>query len=324
MATTYYVDPAHGGTDSGTLTNPWTSLQSAADTAVAGDTVYCTGTQTLAAAIDFDTNSGDTTAGFIKFIGCDASWTPKAAQFTLDGNSAATSCIALTCNYVWFESFTATGATSNGIYRADASSCLVFVDCISESNGAGGFSLYAIQQLLLIRCIARNNGGHGFADVYSNVTCFGCYFYNNTGMGVQQGPGRYSLCLLGCVVACNGSTQVDIGLTGILLNCVIDGEDDTTSGSGVLLSGSLTAVLGCRITHNDAAGKYGIESAAAASCCVENWNAFYDNTTHIDTGIESLGDSDTSMADDGYAARATQDYNVATGKDLRSVAVEVT
>ena len=67
---TYYCDPDAGGANDGTLwTDAWTTVQSGFDTATAGDIVYCRGTETLAAAIDVDTNAGTATS-FIYFIGC--------------------------------------------------------------------------------------------------------------------------------------------------------------------------------------------------------------------------------------------------------------
>ena len=43
--TTRYVDPTASGSNNGTSwTHAWTTMQSAYDTAVAGDQVYCRGT----------------------------------------------------------------------------------------------------------------------------------------------------------------------------------------------------------------------------------------------------------------------------------------
>ena len=56
---TYYTTHNAGGGGVGSFVAPWT-LQEAADSAVAGDTVYIcnTGTYSSAARTDFDTNSG--------------------------------------------------------------------------------------------------------------------------------------------------------------------------------------------------------------------------------------------------------------------------
>ena len=87
---TKYVDPAAGGSNNGSdWTNAWTDIQSAFDTCVAGDIVYCRGTQTLSVTIDVDTNSGDDTSGFIKFIGCNASGVVDGTYFTINGNAGA-------------------------------------------------------------------------------------------------------------------------------------------------------------------------------------------------------------------------------------------
>lgn len=87
--TTYYVDPLAAGSNDGTSwTNAWTSIQSAFDTAVVGDIVYCRGTQTVAARIDVDTNSGTNAGGFIKFVGCNASGTVDGTRFTIQGDGA--------------------------------------------------------------------------------------------------------------------------------------------------------------------------------------------------------------------------------------------
>ena len=86
-----YVDPAAVGANNGTSwADAWTDFQDAVDNWAAGDTIYCRGTQILAAQIDVDGADGIATNP-IKIIGMNASGVDDGTYFTLDGN-AAVSC----------------------------------------------------------------------------------------------------------------------------------------------------------------------------------------------------------------------------------------
>ena len=322
--TTYYMDTAGSNTSPyDTWAKAAASLQTVADTATAGDIVYCRGTQTLAAPIDFDTNAGTTALGYIKFIGCDASGVANADQFTLDGNGSASHCTAWTsvAAYVWIENFTFTGATGSGLYRNGSQpQGVALIDCIIESNAGIGIGDY-FYDALYYRCIIRNNSGDGVHASYLNNLYVFCWIYNNGGLGVDSHTNYWGQAFIGCVFASNASHQLELPMNCIAFNCVVDGEGDGTSGHGIDMIDGFARVFGCRITHNDGSGMYGLH--ASSKLATEDWNAYFDNDSDIDADVEQIGNSDTTLADDGYVNRATQDYNVATGKDIRSEAVNL-
>lgn len=155
---TYYVDPSatgnnDGGGDGGDPSDPtqaanwtdaWTTLQSATDTAVGGDIVYCRGTETLTAPIDLDASAGTTAGGWIKYIGCNSSTgAVDGSRYTLDGNSTAVNCLLFYASpygvYLWFENMVFTGATGSGVaFPANVGSPTMYVNCVAHTNGSFG------------------------------------------------------------------------------------------------------------------------------------------------------------------------------------------
>ena len=127
------------------------------------------------------------------------------------------------------------------------------------------------------------------------------------------------------VLSGNGGDQAPSvsGVVATVLFSVFDGEDDGTSGTGLVLNGTggTSLLIGCRFTHNDAAGTYGV-SVSNHICYMEHC-AFYDNDTDY-TGTIVVGDgNDTTLTADGYVNRSSNDFNIGTGEDLRSEAWEL-
>ena len=128
--TTRYVDPAASGDNDGTSwTNAYETLQQAADNAVAGDVVYCRGTETLAARVDFDTQTGTNAGGFIKFVGCNAEGNVDGTRFVLDGDGGNYAGIYIVpgISTLWFENIRVTncdGGSSGFGFQATACSAL--------------------------------------------------------------------------------------------------------------------------------------------------------------------------------------------------------
>ena len=59
--TTYYVESGHGGTNSGTSDNPWTTVDTAMNNVVAGDKVYVKASATYNEDVTVDTAGGFST-----------------------------------------------------------------------------------------------------------------------------------------------------------------------------------------------------------------------------------------------------------------------
>ncbi|NIV11968.1 MAG: hypothetical protein GWN62_12055, partial [Aliifodinibius sp.] len=136
-----------------------------------GDIVYCRGTETLAAPIDFDTNSGNLNPGYIKFIGCNGSGTVDGTFFVLDGNSAAANCIrgvTTAQTYLWFENMEFKNATGNGVESIAGCDYWGFVNCIAHNNGAHGFDCDYLDYCIFFGCRAYSNTNTGFyASAYT-------------------------------------------------------------------------------------------------------------------------------------------------------------
>lgn len=323
---THYVDPAASGSNNGTSwTDAWTSLQSAADTAVAGDTVYCRGTQTLTATISFDTNAGTTTNGFIKFIGCNAAGNVDGTRYVLDASSVSNG-ISRDVDYVWFENIEVHSAGADG-WELVSCNYGVFINCIARDNTQNGFDLYYHGSDVYVRCNAHSNGGDGFFNAYASVLLLMCIARDNSGDGFQM-PGSRVGNVWGCISHNNGGYGyfVDGTATQALINCIADENDN----HGVYQRDCLLfGLIGCRITDNGKGGTgYGIQVDNAAVC---GWNFFASNAdgpTNA-TGILDMipygatADTNETSGTEGYTDGAADDFNLTESATLRSQAIEL-
>lgn len=325
--TTYYVDPAAGGSNNGTSwTDAWTSLQSAADTAVAGDTVYCRGTQNLSTAIDFDTNAGTTNGGFIKFIGCNASGNVDGTYFVLNGQDNNIDGIYLNAkSYIWLENIKVHSCNGTAGINTAASTIngLVFNNVWCHDNGGNGLEGNGekLTKCTFFRCRFTSNTGIGW-NRGSNCNLVGCQFNNNGSHGFY--------CLTSCVVVgCIFHGNTGTGMRQYYcspINCIFDDNDG--DGCEAAMWGWGYIFLGCRFTNNNAVGKVGLklgERAALVACYFGN------NTTDITSGksdslpvdggsLVTTGGSDTNH---GYTDQANDDFNLRSDATYRAQAIEL-
>lgn len=320
---THYVDPAAAGANNGTSwTDAWTNVQSAFDTAVAADIVYCRGTQTLGAKIDVDTNSGSIVAGFIKFIGCNAAGNVDGTRFSLDATDTYASCldsVTTAQTYIWIQNFELKQATGDGYSFLSGADNWAWVNCISHDNGGHGWSLVSSDRHLFIKCQAYNNIDTGFNGMAHDCFLVFCAAWTNGGSGyISTEPDTF----YGCIAHDNGPDVGDEGFqldTGcVMVNCIADGEK-----VGIYLSADMAFMLCNRITNNVT----GIDFSSEVGLC--GWNLFHNNTTADLANPAAFGvtyaiaipdnaDTDTNEidpdADDGYNARATDDFNLKTSR----------
>lgn len=235
-AATYYVRKTGNDGNTGTATNQaWLTIQKAATTVSAGDTIYVgagTYNQEIASTRD------GTALNPIKFIA------DTTGTFTGDaGNVIITSSTnqALDIDYdqyLHFIGFKISGGTYQTVRVKDTTG-VVLQDCEIYSSGGEGIYLDA-GTATFTRCIIRNNTTYG-VEVYDNgtATFTDCDIYSNSADGVRvQSTGTKTIHLVrtqirmnnGCGIYTNGET---INLT----NCLIR---DNTSDAIRQLSGTVT------------------------------------------------------------------------------------
>ena len=334
MPSTYYVDPAAtGAADGSSWTDAWTSLQTAADTATAGDIIYCRGTQTLAAAIDIDTNNGTASAP-IKVIGCNASGAVDGTRFTLNGNSAATNCIQISAalgKYWWFVNINCTSATGAGIALAsNGGDGRIWVNCVSQNNGSYGWDLYTTTTngtVVLIGCQSLNNSNAGFYTPYYGIIYFGCTSIGNSGDGFAGASVANWGMVIHSVSHNNTGDGVNIPGKGLVFGSVID----ENGGDGIEFSSAapyIMLALGNRITGNGTGGTgYGIRETSTG-LAFYGWNFFLNNDGVTSGDCHSIpydADADTNETSgtEGYTDGDNDDFNLTSSATLRSVAIEI-
>lgn len=333
---TYYMDTAGSNTSPyDTWAKAATDLQTLLDLAVAGDICYCRGTQTLAAPLDVDTQTGDVVSGFIKFIGCAADGSVDGTRFVLDGNSAAANCLlATTMSYIWFENFELKLATGDGFDATGAADKWVWINCISHNNGTAGWDMYGADEHIFIRSIAYSNTNDGWKDVYYYSKFFFCSAYGNADCGFDGSTGTISCVWIGCVATDNGDNDKgwnELDEHCVVFNCVIDGTNQTGE-IGIHLNDLTCIVLGCRITNLAS----GIDADSMLG--LYGWNYFHNNTadlanatllaniphdeelTNHYNAVDGSNKADVD-ADDGFNDAANKDFNLKETRTLRKTAI---
>lgn len=338
-----------------TLRNPdsWgealPGLQGAADRAVAGDTVYCKGTQTLTAAIDFDVNGGTYNGGYIKFVGVKAATTnvpPEATDygetdyFTVDGNGGAFHGLYITDkDMLWFENIKITNCGNSTSYHGLTSSTasvshLVLNHCWFHDNaGAGVSGVYIRAQAN--QCKATDNGGDG---IYLNgtITCMmNCIATGNAGYGLKA---FNAVTIINCISHNNTSGGIYLTAGGICVNCVVDGN---ASQSGISFAGNQAdtiggnCVIGCRVTnHNSDIGMEvtGNSRVLLLHNYLQNNStpitaSRYDSlpilgvTSHVTTSGSDSNESGGGLG--GYVNASTDDFNLRATATHRSEALVI-
>lgn len=340
--TTYYVDPAAAGANNGTSWgDAWTSLQSAADAAVAGDIVYCRGTQTLGAAIDFDINGGTNAGGMIRFIGCNAAGNVDGTRFLINGNNGAYHLLHFTnaAYSLWFENIEAYD-TGVGSYNGwnfstwDAASGCVFINCCAHDCGGVGFGNGSIQFALFYRCVAYSNTANGFTTVTQTSYMLCCCSRDNTADGFGGGN------VIGCIAHGNSDDGSALNF-GCLLNSVSDGNTDNGIEITAFTSNLYRPfVIGCRITNHAGSGDFGLycnsEQVVMGHCYFEqggdgvNIDPATDDLLYrisLEGGTTDSNEFDGSDTDKGYVDSANHDFSTdytdATDPTLRRTAITI-
>jgi hypothetical protein len=335
--TTRYVDPAASGANNGSSwINAWTNIQSAFDTAVAGDVVFCRGTQTISARVDIDTNQGNTTSGFIYFIGCNASGTNDGTRFTIDGNNAAIDGLYMNSDlsYVWLENIGVTRCGGYGFYNnSGAGTKWVMNNCAFNYNGSG-LRTMGLSRSTYFRCVARNNTNYGFALMGTVNLMLACCIHHNGSHGVNCNGSAPGI-LLHNLIYKNGGDGIyeHAGASGVAL--IYGNTIDSNGGNGILISSAASHVpiIANRITNHITAGKYAINCNGVMVPHGLNYfeNNNGDNVYNAALAKELLINGMSTNVEDqgnvnqGYTAltAGSEDYNLRSDASLRRTAVAI-
>lgn len=269
-----------------------------------------------------DTNSGSSGSP-ITLIGVNASWMEDGTLAILNGGSAATNGISsiAKAQYV-VRNLRATATTGAGFSSASVVSMLwLFRKCKADSCGGGGFAGYWYDTTFE-ECVASANTGFGIVAYRGGSIQF-CVATGNSDQAI--------LCwatttpVIGCVSYGNTAYNYYFQAGGPFINCVSYG------GTGVAqfnpTNGAI--IVGCRIVGSSG---YGLTGTSGFTYPVvrETRNVFYGNATsdlrYITSAVTSYGDGANHIsdpADDGMVDSDHGDFNVATGKELRSEAIDL-
>lgn len=295
---------------------------------------------TVAAAtgLDLDTQAGDNTNGNITFEGVDGSWAVgdgSSYLVTVDADCGVgdnpDNCILLSNNphRYKFRNFKFTNANADGVTTDDQYVYFhTYEWCIWSNNGADGLdSNNDFLDCRFVHCIFRDNTSSGLYYLNSRCHILFSLFEGNTANGALN-TGNFTV-FVGCLAYENGNDQyAQLRICQLMANCV---GADATGGSGVTtLSGmENVTIVGCRFTGNPDHGIEQVEGSGEASN-YEDYNVMYDNTNgdlqNIAGGMHSYGDDTNHIAEttsQNYIDSDTDDYNVNSGADIRSVAIDL-
>lgn len=339
FAATYYADfdLGTGDNDGTTAANAWQTMQRAVDGTggtqpTAGDIVYCTGTDTLAANLDLDGLTGDETSGMVRWIGVsDLTPTNDGTRAVINGADTYT-CTAATTDFWHFENFEFTQMSGSGIDSATSPDWWVFINCSFNNNNTHGVNGTELQKGFFIRCAFYANGSHGVfkGDLFKY---FFCSFHDNTGSGINNIFGSSVVTLIGCLIYDNGNDGID-GLSDnmVVFNCVINGNTDDGIAAHVS-SSVISVVIGCRITNHSGAGDIGLN--ANGEIVFHGWNYYEDNDgNNIQNNALALeilnNGSGTDVEDqadtnEGYVSKTdgSEDFNLRSDATSRRTAITI-
>ncbi|MGC8495328.1 MAG: right-handed parallel beta-helix repeat-containing protein, partial [Syntrophobacteraceae bacterium] len=189
-ASTYYVAANGNDSNQGTITNPFLTIQRAADVMVAGDTALIR-KGTYQEEVNVSKSGID--GAYITFQNY------GSEQVIIDAQGKRNSCITLTngASYLQFIGLRLSGATAAwpkaGFYAVDNSSHLI-LDRLEADHNLYGIMLFGstspVSFVTIKNCKAHDNTNHGvflYQKVYDTVIGPGNHFYSNLGPGDSFG-----------------------------------------------------------------------------------------------------------------------------------------
>ena len=327
MATYYVQNPGGNDGNPGSMAQPWLTMQKAFDTAtaVAPDTVYLLGGETLAATIDVDINTGS--AGkYINFIGVGPGWVDDGTRYVIDGNGAVANAIAVSAamNYIRLKNIEVFNTTSDGIDTGGVttSNFWIFEQCYVHTCGGAG--IYTSSSgWVYIRCSLRNNTGAGVNATSYTLFLF-CDFIGNGNDGITTFKNGS---IIGCIIHANTASGVESNASKttscLFLHNVIDGNDSY----GIYdINGDLYPVFLYynRITNHNDIGDISVYYRDTDNPLFGDFNFYLNNDTNKSiAGIDYEGANSLVAGVEGYANRAGDEFDLTDLATLRRTAIQV-
>ena len=305
--TTYYVDGAVGNdTNAGTSEgagNAWATIDKAASTVAAADTVYVKASATYSEQVTLDTAGTD--GNIIRWIGY-TSTTGDNGKVTIDSPSNYAVDGASFGAYHSWRNFIFTGGSSNGYNAGNSDNCS-FYNCEFTNNGAAG--IFGDNFFAFVNCEFTNNGGRG-CDCDSTLTFVGCIFSGNA----AEGAGGYTASKFYKCLWFNNSLTTDVLPSSFsdLIACTVDG--DGTSGDGLGDANAAQILVVDNIIHD--VGGAGVTNPVAQAHSFFGYNLFSNVTGSLysvdrDTTYGQItGYQDPAEQDPSFVDEASDDYRV--------------
>jgi hypothetical protein len=310
----YYVDPAAVGDGSGSdWTNAITTLQVGVDSAnAANDTVYMRGSEILTDTVKF--GNGGSTAGFISFIGCNASGIVDGTRYELNANGATNVGVFVQQEYIYLANIYIHGAVQDGFKMEATEFYCQFHNIESSNNGQDGFTGTGNESNIYFRCVASKNSVEGFSG--SKGQFLFCRADSNTSMGISVGASTVGSRVINCVSYRNGddgffsTSHFAIFIGNTSHGNGRDGFRNMPSSGGIMLANRSTGNTGYGFnfgTQND---------HGYIEYCYANGNVTGD-TSGFDFGIILGAGNVFGTGEAGYTDSANNDFSLTTLAALR-------
>ena len=295
-----YCEPGHGGSNAGTLANPFTSVQYALTNRTDTDLRF-TGSETLSAGLT-NAIAGTVTAPMYQ-TGCDASYNRvEGTYFEINGNSVAANALHGTGAYQIYEGFEIHHAGFTNLYLAGSQAL-----CIDINNySAGAYDYRTNGSCSFFRCRSLNAATIGFRCGSSNDSYDHCIVGSTSnGFSTSSGSCFFNYCITyDCTLGVNSKNSS-------ILNCIFDG-----CVTGIKNVGSTVGRIGyCLFTNNTVA----IDDSDINGPDYGYNNAFWNNGDNISPGtryyVMGENNSDISLSASPYvdASYATsRDYSISS------------
>ncbi len=272
------------GSDIGSSSGPFLTIDKAMNTDAAGDFVWVRATADYTETCAIDTAGGATNTPIV-FEGYTTTLGDKGkATIDATGQTSAMTTVAAGGIYHIFKNLKFEDATSHGIGVVNADR---FICKNCEFNNNGGAGAVVGNGVAFEGCLFSGNTGDGI-NAENHVVAIGCRFLNNGGNGVETNNGGY---ILDCVFFSCGTQAINFvggshDFIYIVYGCTIDGDTkDTTVGVDFSSSERGLNVVVNSILYDCATGIGGLDQGARL---VSRNNLVNANTADYDPGYETF------------------------------------